>query len=42
MNIRIASRFFSSFLNACLLSLALTFLLVATNVALSRGLALLG
>lgn len=41
MNLHFISRFLVGFLNACLLSLALVFLLVATNVALTRGMAAL-
>ena len=36
------SHFLHSLLNACLLSIALTFFLVATDVAVTRGLALFG
>jgi hypothetical protein len=32
------THFLHSFLNACLLSLALTFFLVATDIALTQGL----
>lgn len=34
------THFLRSFLNACLLSFALTFFLLAMNVALTRGVAL--
>lgn len=34
--------FLHAFLNACLLSFALTFFLVATSVAVTKGMALLG
>ena len=36
------AHFLHSFLNACLLSLALTFFLLATDIAVTRGLALFG
>ena len=36
------THFLHSFLNACLLSIALTFFLVATDVALMKGMAFFG